>query len=180
MGTLLRVNEDGGIEKLDSTNARLVSRTIAALEKPTSHVCIEPLDSKGAAIVDQRTGRISRVDLAMGAVVEIPFSSPYLANSLAYYDKIEQQHATAQPRLQPQVITAVGPNTVGGLSLLMSPYKSDGAATVLSISATGANLAALQIVLADRRSAGNPFKLAWVRNQLAVLFSGGTYILYAV
>ena len=53
MGTLLRVNEDGGIEKLDSTNARLMSRTIAALEKPTSHLCIEPLDSKGAAIVDQ-------------------------------------------------------------------------------------------------------------------------------
>ena len=180
IGKLVRVNEDGGIEELDSMNSRLIPKTIATIEKPINHVCIEPLDSTSVAIVDQRTGRISRVDFGLGAVVEIPFSSPHLANSLAYYDKIEQQHATAQPRLQPQVIAAIGPNPTGGLCLLMSPYKSDGSANVLSISASGANLAVLQIVLADRRSVGIPLKLAWIRNQLAVLFSGGTYILYAV
>ena len=179
-GTLVRIHEDGGIEKFDAIKSQPISTTITTMGKSIGHLCVEPLDSMTIAIIDQQVGEISSLDLAVGALQKLPVISPLLADSLAYYGKIEQQYAVAKPQLQPQVITAVGPNSSGGLSLLLSPYKSDGSASVLSISSIGANLAVWRITLPDRKSVGNPFKLGWVSNQLAVLFSGGTYTLYPV
>lgn len=179
-GVMARITTQGSLEVFNAVGESPRSIRLAVLAGTLSNAAyIQPFDgSSRIALVDPGTGAVSRVDLNTGTVEGVSNSTPELERSKAFYEPIVRNHPSDKPPLQPLVVTAVGGDGQRRMSMLLSPYTTDGVANLLSLSDTGNEVGVTHVVLPHRQSVGNPCKLGMVDNRRVILFSQGFYVLY--
>ncbi len=170
---------NGSVDAFSVTAGTPAIRRIGVLEPNSSDVNIELCSAGIAVIVNRNNGACSSINVPAGHIAALQLKSAELTAALAWYAGILDQHPAGAPRVQPQIVLASG-SSKSRFYLLLSPYKADGTANLLSASGTGQDIRLNQIVLPSRFAVGNPMKLAWYNDHLYVLFTRGSYATYAV